>query len=244
MKPAIILVSPKGAANVGGIARLMGNFGLEDLRIVAPRFDLQNPECKMRSLGAYSIIEKAKLYENLSDAQRDLEFSFAFSMQEQKAGVPSYDLSDFFERSAYSFSRPWAFVFGREDNGLSADELLRCNAVIWIPTKKDFPSINLTSSVAIALFQWFDRFEKSKLSSASELEWPKKKDEEVFFEGLKSLLKEIEFMKTNSDHILDDLRNMYRRARISDRDLRILFGILSDIGRKWNKRFFPKNEKL
>jgi tRNA/rRNA methyltransferase len=241
MKPSIILVSPKGEENVGGVARLMGNFGLHDLRIVSPRCDLNADACKKRSLKAYSIIERAKLFGTLSEALGDVHFAAAFSMRPQSVSVPSVTLSDFFSaRWLEVQSAKSALVFGREDNGLEAEELLKCNEVIWIPTTDEFPSINLTSAVAMALHSWFSNDQKVFLQQRGHLQFPPKKDEEVFFHSLRELLEEIEFMKSDSDHILDDLQNMYRRASISDRDLRILFGIISDIGRHLKKQIISK----
>lgn len=244
MKPSIVLISPKGAANLGGIARLMANFELTDLRIVSPRCDLEDPECKERSLGAFPIIQNAKIYNHFTEAIADLQFLVALSMQDQKLGVPSGELEDFFSTALQDAqSQRWAFVFGREDNGMEAEELLKCNFVAQIPSSENFPSLNITSSAAIVLYRWFISSGLSPAPYKDALVLPRKEEEEVFFSSIQNLLRSIEFMKTDSDHILDDLRNMYRRAQINDRDLRILFGIVADIGRSLGKRLLPKNQK-
>ena len=241
MKPALVLVSPKGDENLGGVARLMANFGLEDLRLVQPRCDLHSDACRKRSLKAHHLIENAKLFDNLSQALSDIQFAAAFSMMPQSVSAPVSTLPDFFvERSSLLNTQTSALVFGREDNGLEAEELLKCNEIIWIPTADEFPSINLTSAVAMALQLWFSTQQKISIPQRGDFQLPPKKDEEVFFHSLRNLLEEIEFMKTDSDHILDDLQNMYRRAAISDRDLRILFGVISDVGRHLKKQIISK----
>jgi len=242
MKPVVILVSPQGDANVGGIARLMANFDLSDLRIINPRCDLKSDLCRMMSLKAYPILEKAKIFSSLESAQRDLRWSFAFSAIELgQRESPSYELPEFIRTklSSISLEEAWAFVFGREDRGLEREELAFCDGRIRIPSSNDYDSLNLSSAVAVALSHWYASAQSKKQSTSSRSDRPKKEDEEIFFEGLTKFLEHIGFLNLKtSKHILLDLRDMYHRAEPRARDLRILFGILADLEYKFKKKFF------
>jgi len=230
-KPAVILVSPKGAANVGGVARLMANFGLSELRIVSPRLSLDDPEVKKRALGAYELVENAKIFSSLELALADLTFSAAYTMR--LAGPrPSGDTLESLEEKFYFKSQAWGMVFGREDNGLDSSELRLCSFQIQIPTEEVFPSINLTSSVAISLWDWYSKTKGREKVKAHSGARPHHHEVEIFFLQLRDLLAGIGFIKhVESDHILRDLRDLYHRADPNDRDLRILFGTISDLKR-------------
>jgi len=230
-KPALILVSPKGEANVGGIARLMANFGLTELRIVSPRLSLDDPEVKKRALGAYELVENAKIFSSLELALADLSFSVAYTMR--LAGPrPSGESLESLDQNFYLKSQPWALVFGREDNGLDSSELRLCSYQIQIPTEEVFPSINLTSSVAIALWDWYSKTKGKEKIEAHAGARPDHGEVEIFFSQLRDLLSGVGFIKhVESDHILRDLRDLYHRADPNDRDLRILFGMVSDLKR-------------
>jgi tRNA/rRNA methyltransferase len=230
-KPVVILVSPKGAANLGGISRLMANFGLAELRLVAPRVDRAEYDVKARALESYPIIESAKIFETLGEALADLHFSVAYTMRLAGSHAPGSLLSTL-PAKVYLQDQAWGIVFGREDNGLETEELRLCRFQIQIPTEEFFPSMNLTSSVAVALWDWYSKsssgFENVSLISGQ----PKHAEVEIFFDQLKGLLSQLGFIKhPESDHILRDLRDMYNRAAPDERDLRILFGILSDLKR-------------
>lgn len=215
---------------MGGIARLMGNFRLRELRLVDPRVDPEAGEVKSRALEAFSIVQNAKRFASLAEAVADLRWTVAYSMRlggAQPPGAGLHELSsDFYvERS------DWGMVFGREDRGLDAEELRRCSFQIQIPTDSFFPSINIVSAAAIALFDWY-KHSQDLPARQSPLPRPKLGDEEIFFQELRGLLQGIGFIKdSKSLHIIKDLRDIYHRAEVNERDLRILFGIISDLKR-------------
>lgn len=228
----MILVSPKGAGNVGGVARLMGNFGFNDLRIVDPRCNLQSVECKQMSMQAYSIIQEAKIFQTLVEAQADLHQSVALSAKESEVERPRADIVQFAARYGEHF-RPdekVGFVFGREETGLRLEELAKCNWQVDIPTTNRMPSMNLASAVAVALsmLHYHQMREVKEEKSKAEVTWPTKSKEEIFFARLFQLLERLKFLNPqNPQHLLEDMRAIYHRARMDDRDLRILFGLLA-----------------
>ncbi len=231
---SVILVSPKGALNVGGIARLMGNFGLSDLRLVDPRCDLESVECKQMAMHAMPIVRAAKRYETLKDAQADLNFSIALSGRSLQDNRPACSHFEFARSKwrAFPAGSKVGLVFGREETGLRLEELDLCNYQLWIPTV-GMPSINLTSAVGIVLAELFRSELEAEQSSRAYLqvgEMPTKGQEEIFFRRISQLLWDIRFSNPqNPELTVSDLRRLFHRAQVEERDLRILFGILSQI---------------
>lgn len=243
LSPKMILVSPKGSSNVGGIARLMGNFELDELRVVEPRCELFDRDARMMGLKNHKILQSAKVFESLDQAQEDLAFTVALSMRPGSRASPFIPLTDLFSSPELSppAHQPWGFVFGREDNGLEVEELKRCNIEVFLPSAGNRSSLNIVSAAAITLFHYFSHLKMKALDHDKE-SLPKKLDEEIFFESLSGLLTHIEFVKGGErQRMLFDLRDLYRRARVSKRDLRILFGVLADLQRKLGHSFIPKS---
>jgi tRNA/rRNA methyltransferase len=235
---AIVLVSPKGPANVGGVARLMGNFGYEDLRIVDPRCDLEDLDCKRMSMTSYDIIRSAKIFSTFEEAISDRTYCIALSgrrAEDDRARSNLFEFVDEMADKVHAEDRV-ALVFGREEWGLRLEELDQCNRILEIPTTEEKPSINLTSAVAITLGLLFKhRSMEVQRKSRVEVLHPKKTDEDYFFSRIWRLLDQTKFLNPQNPHQhLEDLRSMYHRSEMSERDLRILFGILSGIESQMN----------
>ncbi len=232
---ALILVSPKGALNVGGVARLMGNFGLKDLRLVEPRCDIESLECKQMAMQSYSLIREAKHFKTLSDAIADRSQVIALSGRSVDGRRPAGSLYQMESAILPHFraTDKVALVFGREEMGLLLEELCLCQWQILIPTSEQ-PSINLTSAAAIALsklFEW-DQKRNPQVQRAvtSEIERPPRQVVNLFFTRLHQLLVDVKFNnKENPEMLRDDLWALFHRADLDDREMRILFGILTAV---------------
>ncbi len=234
--PTIVLVSPKGASNVGGIARLMGNFGFSELRIVEPRCDLKSLECKQMAMRGYGAIENAQFFSTLAEARADLEFCVAFSGRRIDDEGPQMVYSDFLStipERLVSY-RSVGLVFGREEWGLKLEELDACDWRVEIAATNEMPSLNLTSAAAIVLSGLYEQLKDPETTRQSMVRpRPLKHQEDLFFERLQQVMEVVQFTNPqNPSSHSSDLRAMFHRADLSDRDLRILFGILSGIERK------------
>lgn len=239
MKFVPILVSPKGASNVGGVARLVGNFSLSELRIVEPRCDLLSLECKQMSMQGFHYVESAKIYKSLSEAQADLDYSVAFSGRRYEDNRPRLFVDDFAEKIPQLFTSQHSvgLVFGREEWGLTLDEIDLCDFQVEIPTSDLMPSINLTSAVSIVLYLVSNRQKTLPRSLEREEKLrPSKMREGIFFDKVFSLLERVRFTNPqNPQGSLKDLRSMYHRADLSERDLQILFGVLACLELELNR---------
>lgn len=238
MNISVILVSPKGPANLGGIARLMSNFGFTDLRIVEPRCDIFGDEAKMMAMAGFPILQNARLCSSLEEAQADVHWSVGFSGRQAidcRAKTNLYQFaSTFRERLDVNSSiQPTqaALVFGREEWGLKLEELDTCDFVVEIPTAEENPSLNLTSAAAIALSAIHYSLKGARdLKHPEREDRPVKRQEEEFFKKVYELLHRIKFVNLEKpEQNYKDLRAMYHRAELSDRELRILFGVLMNL---------------
>jgi len=241
--PAIILVSPKGPLNVGGVARLMGNFGLTDLRLVDPRCDLTSVDCKQMAMHSYDVVRQAKIFPDVASAISDLSQVIALSGREVEDRRPHTDLYSIQDTVIPKLlhSDRVGIVFGREEIGLKLEELCLCHWQIIIPTDTVRPSINLTSAVAMTLSWWNQIRSNLHLHRHTdlEIERPEHKKVTLFFERLQALLDTTKFTnKENPMQLRDDLWSIYHRADLDDRELRILFGILASVENAVRKKSF------
>jgi tRNA/rRNA methyltransferase len=236
----VILVSPKGSGNVGSVARLLGNFGIHEFRLVDPRCDWLNSEARMMAMHNQENLRSAKIFSTLEQALIDQTFSLGFTGRKVDDGRPKWTLYECTQQlpALVRSNEKVALVFGREEWGLKLEELDQCNTLVEIPTASENTSLNLASAVAVALGFFYQFLLNSDSSPSSmPLERPTRASEEMFFKRLIFLLEKIGFPNPqNPRQNLDDLRSMFHRASLSDRDLRILFGILSGVERTLQKR--------
>jgi len=165
----VILVEPNGPLNIGSVARLCSNFEVDELRIVSPKCDIFSLEAKKMALKGQKYLEHCEIFDNLESAIFDCDLVIA------SCGRIDVSKDSFFESSEDIFKWTMSFnkinnlaiVFGREDRGLTNNELLLANKTFNIPTSKNNPSLNLSHAVSIALYELH---KSSKINLNQELE--------------------------------------------------------------------------
>lgn len=225
-KISVILVSPKYAGNVGASIRLLANFGIKELIIVDPRVELNSEEIKSLSVEADKFV-KIKVFESLKEALRDFSIIFATTSSRGRKKIKVENIKNIsnFLKNLPKGSKI-GLLFGPEDRGLSTEELTYANKIFKIPTKPSFPTLNLSHAIAITLYE----LNLFKIEEKNLIQRPSKKEMEGFFEHLKKTLLEIGFLhKNNPDRIMVDLKSLFSRAFPDKRELKILWGILSQI---------------
>ena len=151
----IILVEPAGPINVGSVARLCENFRVHELRLVSPKCDYLAQEAKKMAVRGLKILETAKVYEDLNSALSDCTRIIATCGRKEHGEIPLNSNKDALSWALKSEREETiALVFGREDRGLSNEELLKANKVVSLCTSEDYPSLNLSHAVAIVLHQF------------------------------------------------------------------------------------------
>jgi len=159
----VVLVEPSGPLNVGSVARLCANFGITDLRLVAPRCDPRDPDAQRMAVHGQSVLETARVWPDLISALADCRRVVATCGRLDHGDIPLHPpevvlpwlLGEAVEANAASHPvvAPAALVFGREDRGLSNDELLLSQRVIQLHSHDSYPSMNLSHAVAVVLHE-------------------------------------------------------------------------------------------
>ncbi|MEM9289390.1 MAG: RNA methyltransferase [Pseudomonadota bacterium] len=155
-QPAIILVRPQLGENIGKTARAMLNFGLSDLRLVSPRDGWPNPDAGPPASGADIVLDKAQVFQTLSEAVSDCQRTYATTVR------PRDMIKDVFTpEEACGQSRKLeaeggriGFIFGPERSGLDNEEVAQSDAIITVPVNPNFGSLNLAQAVILVAYEY------------------------------------------------------------------------------------------
>ena len=151
----VILVEPNGPLNVGSVARLCSNFEVDELRIVSPKCDIFSLDAKKMALKGHKFLENCKIFDDLEKAILDCDLVLATCGRIDVSKDSSFESSEEIFNWTISFKKinNLAIIFGREDSGLTNNELLLANKTFNIPTSKNNPSLNLSHAVSIVLYE-------------------------------------------------------------------------------------------
>lgn len=152
-KPVIVLVRPQLGQNIGKAARAMLNFGLTELRLVAPRDGWPNPEAGPAASGADLVLEKARVFATVAEAIADCSMVFASTVRRRDLVMPVLDPAEMAERINAS-GEPTAILFGPERSGLETEDVALANAIVTVPINPDFGSLNLAQAVILLAYEW------------------------------------------------------------------------------------------
>ena len=155
-KPVIVLVRPQLGQNIGKAARAMLNFGLTDMRLVAPRDGWPNPDAGPAASGADIVLEQAKVFETTEAAIADCSTVFASTVRRRDLVMPVVGPEEMAESIAASDKRT-AILFGPERSGLETEEVALANAIVTVPINPEFASLNLAQAVILLAYEWSKR---------------------------------------------------------------------------------------
>lgn len=221
----IVLVEPREAGNVGAAARVMKNFGFEDLAIAGEHPQLL-PVSSWWASGADDVLGNARTYQTLHDAIADAHLTVATTSSRGRTTPADFTPSTLAGRfSALAGHETLALVFGREDSGLTREELALCHRTAVIPTNDQFPTMNLAQAVGAFCYE-LSQIERAQpareLASAGQLE--------RLHERFEALLLEAGFLHANNpDRIYDDIRALLGRAELDPREVTILLGMVRQL---------------
>ena len=152
--PAVILVRPQLGQNIGSCARAMLNFGLTDLRLVAPRDGWPNVDAGPSASGADSVLADARVFDTLQEAVADLHYIYATTVRGRELTrpvvTPHRAAAEMRERDA-----PSGLLFGPERSGLLTTDLVVAHAILTVPVNPAFGSLNLAQAVLLAAYEWY-----------------------------------------------------------------------------------------
>ena len=151
--PAIVLVRPQLGENIGKAARAMLNFGLTDLRLVAPRDGWPNPSAGPAASGADIVLEKAQVFDTVAEAVADCAHVYATTVRKRGLIIPVISPEET-GREIHLNDSPSAILFGAERSGLETDEVALAGKIVTVPVNPDFRSLNLAQAVIVVAYEW------------------------------------------------------------------------------------------
>jgi tRNA/rRNA methyltransferase len=155
-KPVIVLVRPQLGQNIGKAARAMLNFGLTEMRLVAPRDGWPNPDAGPAASGADIVLEQAQVFETAKAAIADCSQIFASTVRRRDLIVPVLHPEEMADRITASPERS-AILFGPERSGLETEDVALANAIVTVPINPKFGSLNLAQAVILLAYEWSRR---------------------------------------------------------------------------------------
>ena len=231
----IVLVNTTHPGNIGSAARAMKTMGLSDLYLVDP-VDFPSGEARALSSGATDLLANAVLTSTLEEAIADCDLVVGTSARVRGISLNLFDpretASDLIEEAA-SGDRKIALVFGREDRGLTNEELRLCHRQVHVPSVESFSSLNLAAAVQVICYELRMAFLASQGTSTTpevrEQRPANSEQMEGFYKHLRETLENVGFFKScNPDKIMAKLRRLYGRSRPDQVEYNILRGILSE----------------
>lgn len=152
-QPAIILVRPQLGENIGKAARAMLNFGLTEMRLVAPRDGWPNPSAGPAAAGADIVLDQAKVFGTVAEAVADCTHIYATTVRKRGVTKPVVG-PDEAGRQIHAEPGKSAILFGREASGLETEDVALARTIITVPINPEFGSLNLAQAVILCAYEW------------------------------------------------------------------------------------------
>lgn len=240
-QPGIILVRPQMGENIGAAARAMWNFGLDRMRVVAPRDGWPNTRAVAMASGAGRLLDEAVLCEDTATAVEGCTYVYATTARQRDLTKPVFSPEAAMQDAANRLAagQQVAVLFGPERAGLENDDIARANAIINVPVNPEFPSLNLAQCVLLLGYEWQrargqvtplrDEMAKSDWATQAEVEalsahYEERLEQAGFF-----------FPAPKADGMKTNLRNMWSRMTLTRADIQMLHGVMRQMVR-WKER--------
>ena len=234
-KFGFILVKTQLGENIGSCARSMKNFGFSKLHIVSPKINFPNHKAKATSVGAYDIINKAKVFDNVEKAIEPFNLVIALSARRRDINKKHISLQNFKNIIKKRQNLNVGLMFGPEASGLSNQDLSFSNYIMQIPTSTKFKSLNLSHSLTIISYEIFKMMNENKTKNNNlNLKMSSKAKITKVLRHLVFLLEKKDFFtpKEKKQSMLLNINNLIYKLQPNDKELRILASIISSLSKK------------
>lgn len=226
----IVLVNTSHTGNIGSTARAMKTMGLSNLYLVDP---VKAPDGQASALaaGAGDVLAQAKTVATLQEAVADCGLVVGTSARSRTHSWPMLEPRECGVKLVEEVVQyPVALVFGRENNGLTNEELQQCHFHVCIPANPEYSSLNLAAAVQTLCYEVRMAHLQQTEHPQVETEYPLNEDLERFYVHLEQTLQNTNFIvKNHPGVVMTKLRRLFNRARPESQELNILRGILSSI---------------
>jgi len=227
---SFILHKPQLSENIGACARGMKNFDFSNLIVINPKPIFPNDKILATSVGARNIISNCKVFDNLEVAIQDKDYVIATSARFRNKNVKHITLNDIKE---LDFSKKVTFLFGSEASGLSNEEISYATHTLQISTNPKFKSLNLSHSLIIIAQFLFNLLNKKKqiFKKSKKIKSASKKEILSVANLCIQKLERINFFNPveKKPIMLENLRNIFTKMDLSDKETRILKSIFAQI---------------
>jgi len=227
--------------NIGAAARAMLNFGLDRMRIVAPRDGWPNPNAVAMASGAGRLLDQAGLYDDLAGAVGDCSFVFATTARMRGLTKPVFSPEAAMALVAEKISggEKVAILFGPERAGLENADVARANAIISIPVNPEFASLNLAQSVLLTAYEWRRQTVEivDETMEMAKTGWANGVEVEKLAQHYEQRLETAGFFfpEDKAHGMKINLRNFWSRMSLTGADVQMLHGVLRQMVR-WKER--------
>jgi tRNA/rRNA methyltransferase len=234
--PAVILCAPQLAENIGAVARVMANFGLDELRLVSPRDGWPQARAWVSASGADWPLDNAKLYPRVEDAIADLHRVYATTARPRELQLPILSARRGAEQLAQAVAsgERVGLLFGPERAGLETADVALCQAVVTLPVDMRFRSLNLAQAVAITAYEWRMTQVEGAPAIFRELSPPAEGAEMLgLYEHLERELEEAGFFHPPEKRpsMVQNLRSALSKAHMSQQEVRTFRGVVTALSR-------------
>ena len=235
-RPCVILNEPQLAENIGSVARVMANFGLEDLRLVRPRDGWPQDRAWASASGANWPLEGARVYGRIEDAIADLHRLYATTARPREVVLPVITPREAAAElhAAAGEGLNTGLLFGGERAGLETQDIALCQAIVTIPIDPRFRSLNLAQAVAINAYEW--RTQTEDRIPAAFRDGPEAADQAMLaglYGHLEDDLDEAGFFHPaeKKPSMVRNLRAIFARAMLNEQEVRTLRGVVTALSR-------------
>jgi tRNA/rRNA methyltransferase len=230
---SFILHQPQLSENIGACARAIKNFKFKKIVIINPKPIFPNDKILATSVGAKDLITSAKVYESLEFAVKKVDLIIATSARFRNKNIKHIKLEDL---KKIDYNKKVAFLFGSEASGLSNKEISYANYTMQIPTNPDFKSLNLSHSVIIVAQTVANiiSLKSTKYSKSKKISLASKKDIQSMINLCIKKLEEKDFFKLKEKKpiMLENLRSIFYKMELSDKEIRILSSVFASLAKK------------
>ena len=230
---SFILHKPQLSENIGACARAIKNFNFDKLILVDPKPSFPNDKIIATSVGAKDIIKKSKVFDNLETALNKIDYLIATTSRFRNKNIKHIQLKDL---KKIDYKKKIAFMFGSEASGLSNNEISYANYTMQIPANTNFKSLNLSHSLIIVAQTVFNliNLDIKKYSKSKKISPATKKQVQSMLNLCIKNLEELNFFKPKEKKpiMLENLRNIFYRMELSEKETRILSSVFANLSKK------------
>ncbi|VAV89924.1 tRNA (cytidine(32)/uridine(32)-2'-O)-methyltransferase [hydrothermal vent metagenome] len=240
-QPAFVLVRPQMGENIGAAARAMWNFGLDRMRVVAPRDGWPSQKAVAMASGAGRLLDEARVCAATPEAIGDCAYVFATTARARGLTKPVFTPERAMQVAADKIAggEAVAVLFGPERAGLENDDIARANAVINVPVNPEFASLNLAQCVLLMGYEWQRASaetvpERMKMAKP---DWAGQVEIEKLAQHYQERLEQAGFFfpEPKAEGMKINLRNMWSRMALTRADVQMLHGVMRQMVR-WKMR--------